>query len=304
MFLRGIHQLALLIFVSSIVLFSETDETNTLHRPFFERVLKLQTMNWYTNSTSELIQKKYPGSWVDQTPKNKVRYFFVPDHESKRQFLAFRWTANLMNAWVDLNFRRVYDPTLDTWVHNGVNLAAKEVMGRLLGRLIPEYDLVITGHSMGGSIALVLAMHMVKADYPLSQVVTFGQFRITNRAGTMKWKDLPYIRVAAEKDYVTWLPPTWLTGYHHFGKNLKLIGDTQYRFLVPGEANMLDNLAGSHPEIVIETWERVRQEANPGLESPLPEIQSVWGPGHDLDNYIRKLAVIAAGFPEAEMARK
>lgn len=288
-----------LVFVISIFsLFAETDESHTLKRAFFERVLKLETMNWYSNSTVELIQQKYPGSWVDQTPKNQVRYFFVPDHENKRQFLAFRWTANLMNAWVDINFRRVYDPDLDTWVHTGANLAAREVMGRLVGRLIPGYDIIITGHSMGGSIALMLAMHLQKAGYPLSQVVTFGQFRITNRAGAMKWKDLPYIRVAAEKDYVTWLPPTWLTGYHHFGKNLKLIGDTQYRFLVPGEANMLDNLAGSHPEVVIETWERVYKEANPGSEKGLPESRSVWGPGHDLNNYIRKLAVIAAGFPE------
>jgi len=298
-------KLHLLIFFSIFLsVFGETDRTHLLERSFFERMLKLQTMNWYTDSTPDEIQKKYPGSWVDQTPKYQVRYFYVPDHKNKRQFLAFRWTANLMNAWVDMNFRRVYDPYLDTWVHNGANLAAREVMGRVVGRMNPDYELIITGHSMGGSIALLLSMHLQKANYPLKQVVTFGQFRVTNRAGTMKWRDLPYIRVAAEKDYVTWLPPTWLTGYHHFGKNLKLIGDTQYRFLVPGEANMLDNLAGSHPRVIQDTWERVHEAANQKMKTGLPDMKSVWGPGHDLDNYIRKLAVIAAGFPEKETVGK
>ena len=186
-------------------------------------------------------------------------------------------------------------------VHAGFYRIAEEIYNLISSELESDYEIILTGHSMGGSIALLLSMHLQKANYPLKQVVTFGQFRVTNRAGTMKWRDLPYIRVAAEKDYVTWLPPTWLTGYHHFGKNLKLIGDTQYRFLVPGEANMLDNLAGSHPRVIQDTWERVHEAANQKMKTGLPDMKSVWGPGHDLDNYIRKLAVIAAGFPKPEL---
>ncbi|MBT3784356.1 lipase family protein [bacterium] len=286
--------------------FGFDDQSGLLDRPFFDRIMKLQTMNWYTDSTEAEIKRKYPGAWIDKTPKYKIRYFYVADEATKRQFLAFRWTANLMNAWVDINLRRVYDPALDTYVHNGANLAAKEVMGRVAAKLKPGYDLIITGHSMGGSIAVLLAMHLTKAGYPLKQLVTFGQFRITNRAGTMKWRHLPFIRVAAKYDFVTWLSPSWLTGYYHFGNTLKLIGDSEYLFLVPGQGNLVDNTPGSHPSDVMDAWNKIRAVAEDWEEGQeVPELNvSIWGPGHDINNYIRKLAVIAGGFPETGSTKK
>jgi|GEM_PF-684919 hypothetical protein len=296
----GILTSILMLLVLSSRTFTVEDQSDLLDRGFFERMVAMQTMNSYTNSSVEEIEEKYPGAWVDQTPKYKVRYIYVPDPANQRQYLSFRWTANLMNAWIDINIRRVYDPALDIYVHKGVNLAAREVMGRVIPKLNPEHDLIITGHSMGGSIAVVLAMHLFKAGYPLEEVVSFGQFRITNRSGARKWKNLPYIRVAAKWDFVTWLPPSFLTGYHHFGKNLKLVGSSGYRFLIPGTNNMLDNTAEAHPVEALESWEKIKEVVDQWEEGEeLPDPESVWGPGHDLDNYIRKLSRIAASLPES-----
>lgn len=90
---------------------------------------------------------------------------------------------------------------------------------------------------MGGAIALILAMHLNTDDYKISQIITFGQPKVTNSSGSNKFKNLNIIRMVTEKDIVPLVPPFDPTDmnlqgiYWHLGQEIILLADDTYSIL-------------------------------------------------------------------------
>ncbi|EER24741.1 Lipase family protein [Coccidioides posadasii C735 delta SOWgp] len=119
----------------------------------------------------------------------------------KRIILAFRGTYSITNTIVDLSaVPQVYVPyperpgrddggdrCLNCTVHAGFMTSWVNARAAILGPLsdtiakYPDYQLVVTGHSLGGAVAAIASLELRARGWN-PQVTTFGEPRIGNRA--------------------------------------------------------------------------------------------------------------------------
>ena len=86
-------------------------------------------------------------------------------------------------------------------------MAADLIYKNIKNDLIKSYRINTTGHSLGGATALILAMYIHTDGLHAGKVVTFGQPKVTNIAGSKKYGHLDVTRVVMPKDMVPLVPP-------------------------------------------------------------------------------------------------
>ena len=79
-------------------------------------------------------------------------------------------------------------------LHTGFYIAADDVYQTILPTLNRGYKNRITGHSLGGAIAVILMMFLKEDGYQLEKCITFGQPKVTDKKGAQMCQDLPLIR--------------------------------------------------------------------------------------------------------------
>jgi len=141
-----------------------------------------------------------------------TNYFIWRDATSAggpRQYLVIRGTANFENILADSNYPKVYDPDLGVWVHRGYYSLAREILARLHNRLLPPQEsLWVTGHSLGGGVALLVYLHLQHEGVTLGPLYTFGQPRTLAADAWEPYRCLPIVRVVNYGDFVPLVPPT------------------------------------------------------------------------------------------------
>jgi triacylglycerol lipase len=205
----------------------------------------------------ELIRKKLPRATHVGTTKSDVRYIIEVDPSERSQTISIRGTANKKNVFQDANLRMVDDPELGIVVHKGFNDDTNEVYGEIKPFLNKSYRTSITGHSLGGAIAVILALKLEKDGYDIDKVVTFGQPKFTNAAGVQAHQDLPLHRVVHHLDIVPMLPPGgWVSSskhsYEHLGPETIVNNDGSYTHILEHDAERLS---------VGQFWRNIRHES-------------------------------------------
>ena len=163
---------------------------------------------------------------------HQVSYFLA--EANGIQTIVIRGTANLTNVMVDLSVNLEADEALGITLHKGFRSAASAVYQDVKPYLKTDKPLIITGHSLGGAIAVVLAMYCQQDGHPASRVITFGQPKVTNVTGANTYADIPLTRVVTEKDLVPLVPPLSplqiknMDIYWHIGSEIILLNDQQY----------------------------------------------------------------------------
>ncbi|MDH5601708.1 MAG: lipase family protein [Gammaproteobacteria bacterium] len=112
-------------------------------------------------------------------------------------------------------------------VHSGFLSETKKLWKHIIKDLRSfegEKPLWVTGHSLGGAMAVITAM-----KYPVKEVYTFGSPRVGIRIKKALSKDR-HTRYVNGDDIVTKLPPSWLYYLHH-GKNIHLRSKDENLFL-------------------------------------------------------------------------
>ena len=135
-----------------------------------------------------------------------VRAFVEVDEGRRRQWVVVRGTANLKNAEEDAEYAKVLAPELGIMVHKGFLKDAQAVWSFARPLLKPGLETRITGHSLGGALALLIGMRLHTEGFPVSRIVTFGQPKVTNQAGVDRFRDLPLLRFVNHDDPVPLLP--------------------------------------------------------------------------------------------------
>jgi len=185
-----------------------------------------------------------------------TKYFLAANPALKSIMVVFRGTLNPMELLTDIDFLQTsYDmhPNApeSAAVHHGFLTAYKAIGSDLLSRLqalvktYPNFSVVFTGHSLGGSLATLAALHAhaenVVAPSKI-ELITYAGLRVGNAefanfVSTLGLKSLT--RITYNNDLAPRLPPQLLGYIHHRGE-VYLTGYMEKDSMTPVKSNVWD----------------------------------------------------------------
>lgn len=213
-----------------------------------------------------------------QLPGYGVSYFLATNDRLKQQILAVRGTSNVENAMVDVAFKLLSNEHTGIMLHQGFAQSADFIYDKLKPDLKKEYRINTTGHSLGGAVALILAMYIDADGFNVGKVITFGQPKVANITGSQQYSHLDVTRVVMPKDMVPLVPPLDpmdimnLSIYWHLGTEVVLQQANTYSEL-KGMSSMMrataflnetiseENLKQHYMSLYIESL--LQKQANP-----------------------------------------
>lgn len=140
--------------------------------------------------------------------------------------LSFRGTepTHLVDVLTDaLVEKHIWNIDEDEWVHRGFFLSIDVLWPELSERLSTlEGDLYVTGHSLGGAIAVLAGRRILDSELAsptLQGIYTFGQPMVGNKEFAQQSQSLNLHRHVYDPDLVAYLPPIGVGAgdYVHFG---------------------------------------------------------------------------------------
>lgn len=149
--------------------------------------------------------------------------------------VAFRGTTSRQDVRTDLQTKLIVERvevegrSADVTVHYGFYLAYTKVEDQIRQLLLqaqdpPDKPIFLTGHSLGGALALVASAALAadpKLGDRIAAVYTFGAPRV-GKADFADFVKAPHYRIVNQGDIVPLLPPNWILGYRHTGTPLIL----------------------------------------------------------------------------------
>jgi len=210
-----------------------TKNTVTAENKEFHRILTFARFAnaAYQSDTAvnQLVENsRYAITTIKTIDNSFIRFYVATDQSTKSQLVAIRGTSNVENALVDLDAQLIPHNTLGIKLHRGFTTAATQISNELAKILDKSHTIHLTGHSLGGAIAVILAMDLSARGYNVGEVVTFGQPKVTNMLGARKFSQLNISRIVSDTDVVPLVPPVdfldlaKLDIYWHLGKEIVL----------------------------------------------------------------------------------
>lgn len=224
--------------------------TNHISEPF---VCDLECLERFPNVT--LVHQWYNDDsdcgYIATTTENIFNYNSTSEGK-KTVIVSLRGTHSFFDSYADLKVDMVQYSNLQQtlpycgskcMVHQGFYqyfaatlVQIHEVLDRELST--DNYELIIVGHSMGGSVALFLALHYLDRGYDKLTLVTMGQPLVGNKE-FVTWADgvlgsfekpvhntfhRKYFRVVHKNDMVATIPKTnnLMNSYHQFDNQIYL----------------------------------------------------------------------------------
>ena len=211
----------------------------------FKEILEYAELSSVVYASDNVILAIHPNAIIREVVDLGLKVFILPDHINKVYWISCRGTANTENIWVDLQYTKSTQNLLDVPLHEGFYKSALAIYDKIL-RELPNntYQIRLTGHSLGGAIAVILMMLLSKTRI-IDKCITFGQPKVTTKIGAIKYKQLPLLRVIEDEDPVPLIPPLTLWTavnhgmYRHFGKALILAEDDSYEYLDEPQAESI-----------------------------------------------------------------
>ncbi len=152
--------------------------------------------------------------------------------DAEKVIVAFRGTEGKLEDWTT-NSKYGLVPALGGRVHEGFWAATQSIMGDLastLDRFCTQGQTIwLTGHSLGGALAMLATAYFVSQDIKPAGLYTFGQPRVGDSAFAYQF-NAQYAeahRLVNEGDVVSCVPPRKFD-YDHAGKFYHLLNEGGY----------------------------------------------------------------------------
>ena len=152
--------------------------------------------------------------------------------DESRLLAAFRGTESLPDWLTNLQTVRDPGPWKDTRVHEGFQdafHAAALRIGEIIGRERGDRQVWLTGHSLGGALAVLLAATLLESGIPVTGLYTFGAPRVGDTAFASQLNEglegAAHWRVVNEGDVVPHVPAQMF--FSHAGNRMLLMEDAR-----------------------------------------------------------------------------
>jgi len=209
-------------------------------------------------STEDHLKKTYGMS--------SVQFFRLEDTEAlitsndQAIIIAFRGTSSVEDALTDAKIKLIADPGTKGKIHEGFKTGLDKVWNEIWNavgrsRLHDKRPIWLTGHSLGGALALTAAARLrFEKNVIINGLYTFGQPRVGDLAyvkACNKAFGLQYFRFVHNNDIVPRVPMR-VMGFEHTGffkyinKDLKLDSSLTWAQITKDRLDgRLDNILGS-----------------------------------------------------------
>jgi hypothetical protein len=166
-------------------------------------------------------------------------YYEITGNGEIRQQIFCRGTTLLIDILTCLQLWMVHDEELGCRVHLGFRNQADRILEDLQPLLAPSTDkrstIEVSGHSLGGAVAYLIAAKLKKRGYQQVLRVTSvaaPRFCATPASAATLQSLLPKdsLRLEHDTDFVPFLPPF---GYHPAGNKLWLLGELDATAYIP-----------------------------------------------------------------------
>ncbi len=182
---------------------------------------------------------------VGEFPGSGLRVYVDRNPAGQAQWVIIRGTANLQDIFDDLEFVGRDEHELGINVHAGFDRSLQDCLPWILKRLDPTRTVWVTGHSLGGAVAVLLVATLEHRGFKNVAGITFGQPKFTDAHGAGKLAHLNILRIVHDEDPIPMLPPVTLEGhsfalYQHLGPEVIVRASGQFFFLPEHDANRID----------------------------------------------------------------
>jgi len=227
---------------------------------------------------------------------------FLAKHESdKVAVLAFRGTQTegltletFFDVFTDL-YAAMHTDKNGVKTHKGFQIAFQRVEAEILQQIqgITDYGLYITGHSLGGALALI-ATSAINSEN-LGACYTFGSPKVGNEEFDDKIK-APIYRVINSYDVVPFLPFTrimlplfWLISKKIKNDKVKILIENFKKYQHHGDMRFLTNASLTKDAKVLSEYDELKRSLHL-LRLSFAETKDIGVQHHSLDTYCEKLA--------------
>lgn len=178
-------------------------------------------------------------------PVSGLRVYLDRNPACQAQWVIIRGTANMQDIFDDLDFVGRDEHELGINVHAGFDRSPQECLPWILERLDKTRPVWVTGHSLGGSVAVLLVATLERRGFNNVSAITFGQPKFTDAHGAGKLAHLKILRIVHDEDPIPMLPPVDLEGkslalYHHCGPEVIVRANGHFLFLPEHSASRVD----------------------------------------------------------------
>jgi triacylglycerol lipase len=175
---------------------------------------------------AELIHALYRNGIAPTINNNRTDTQVLVKHEGDTVFVVFPGTDSIADWQTDLRAGKV-EFNSQGRVHEGFDEAHASVIEEVIeqiGKGSRHRRIIVSGHSLGGALAMLCALQLWDCGIVVDAVYTFGAPRVGNGSFTRHYNanlhDETY-RIENQDDPVPYLPP-WLMGYRHAGTEVLL----------------------------------------------------------------------------------
>ena len=233
--------------------------------------------------------------------KEGTQAFLAKRDSDRMVVLSFRGTQTegltletFFDVFTDL-YATMHTDTNGVKTHKGFQMAFQKVEAEILQQIqgLADYGLYITGHSLGGALALI-ATSVINSEN-LGACYTFGSPKVGNEEFDDKIK-APIYRVINSYDVVPFLPFTrimlplfWLISKKIKSDKVKVLIENFKEYQHHGDMRFLTNVSLNSDAKVLTTYDELRRSLHL-LRLSFTVAKDIGVQHHSLDAYCEKLA--------------